>query len=65
MNPLSFNTNLMLCARDRDFLGICYESSVMTRSHLSSKIFTASVNSTSGGNAPVDSMVTMEFDKET
>lgn len=30
----------------------------MIRSHLSSNIFTASVNSTSGGNAPVDSMVT-------
>lgn len=35
-----------------------YESSVITRSHLSSKTFTASLNSTSGGNAPVDSMVT-------
>jgi hypothetical protein len=34
------------------------ESSVITRSHLASKIFTASVKRTSGGNAPVDSIVT-------
>jgi len=33
------------------------DSSDMTLSHFSSKIFTASVNSTSGGRAPVDSMV--------
>lgn len=38
-----------------------YESSVITLSHLSSKIFTASVNNTSGGNAPVDSMETRNF----
>src|SRR5438132_1255384 len=36
----------------------CQDSSDMTLSHFSSKIFTASVNSTSGGIAPVDSMVT-------
>jgi hypothetical protein len=36
------------------------ESSDMTLSHFSSKIFTASVNSTSGGMLPVDSMVTSE-----
>lgn len=35
-----------------------HERSAITRSHLSSKIFTASVNSTSGGKDPVDSMVT-------
>ena len=35
-----------------------HDSSVIKRSHFSSKIFTASVNSTSGGNAPVDSIVT-------
>lgn len=40
------------------------ESSVITRSHLSSKIFTASVNSTSGGNAPVDSIVTTQTSKK-
>uniref|UniRef100_A0A0A9E526 Si946076e12 n=1 Tax=Arundo donax TaxID=35708 RepID=A0A0A9E526_ARUDO len=33
----------------------------MTLSHFSSKIFTASVNSTSGGIAPVDSMVKMKW----
>ena len=36
------------------------ESSVITRSHLSSNIFTASVNSSSGGKAPVDSRVTRQ-----
>lgn len=40
------------------------ENSVITRSHLSSKIFTASVNSTSGGNAPVDSMQTTHTSKK-
>jgi len=40
------------------------ENSVITRSHLSSKIFTASVNSTSGGNAPVDSIETRQTSKK-
>lgn len=39
-----------------------YESSVITRSHLSSKIFTASVNKTSGGSAPADSILTEEVE---
>lgn len=43
---------------------IDHDSSVITRSHFSSKIFTASVNSTSGGNAPVDSMVTRKIHKK-
>lgn len=37
-----------------------YESSEITRSHFPSKIFTASVKSTSGGRAPADSMVTTQ-----
>lgn len=39
------------------------ERSLITLSHLSSKIFTASVNKTSGGNAPVDSIVTKNRQK--
>lgn len=40
------------------------ERSEITRSHLLSKIFTASVNNTSGGSAPVDSIVTVEQEKQ-
>lgn len=41
-------------------LKISQESSEITRSHLSSRTLTASVKRTSGGKAPVDSILTAE-----